>query len=203
MKRKIAYLFGFLMIILCGTFIHFFFFHFIFFGHFTFTEKKSPIMVVTPSSVSELKVNDFNTLQILVDQKGKVFLSLDKQEDRIAVLQNMGEAYGIEFTPKEIKTFELLPTFGVPMNQMKHFLELEQNEQDQFMLSSGGIPIDSTNNQFKAWVRSAKNKNKDLEIAIKADASTPYPEIKRVMSSLQDIDENRFNLITSLKIVKN
>ena len=39
----------------------------------------------------------------------------------------------------------------------------------------------------------------DLRIAIKADASTPYSVIKNVMNSLQDLRENRYNLITSLK----
>ena len=38
-----------------------------------------------------------------------------------------------------------------------------------------------------------------ISIAIKADASTPYAVIKNVMNSLQDLRENRYNLITSLK----
>ncbi len=41
--------------------------------------------------------------------------------------------------------------------------------------------------------------NADLRIAIKADATTPYSVIKNVMNSLQDLRENRYNLITSLK----
>ena len=62
-----------------------------------------------------------------------------------------------------------------------------------------GIPTDSIDNQFKAWVRNARAANKDLRIAIKADANTPYSVIKNVMNSLQDLRENRYNLITSLK----
>ncbi|MEG1643832.1 MAG: biopolymer transporter ExbD, partial [Bacteroidales bacterium] len=42
----------------------------------------------------------------------------------------------------------------------------------------------------------------NLRIAIKAAAATPYPVIKQLMSSLQDIRENRYNLITSLKNIK-
>ena len=41
--------------------------------------------------------------------------------------------------------------------------------------------------------------NADLRIAIKADADTPYSVIKNVMNTLQDLRENRYNLITSLK----
>ena len=58
---------------------------------------------------------------------------------------------------------------------------------------------DSIDNQFKAWVRNARATNSDLRIAIKADANTPYSVIKNVMNSLQDLRENRYNLITSLK----
>ena len=62
-----------------------------------------------------------------------------------------------------------------------------------------GLNIDSIDNQFKAWVRNARATNADLRIAIKADANTPYSVIKNVMNSLQDLRENRYNLITSLK----
>lgn len=45
----------------------------------------------------------------------------------------------------------------------------------------------------------SRTANADLRIAIKADATTPYSVIKNVMNSLQDLRENRYNLITSLK----
>ena len=66
-------------------------------------------------------------------------------------------------------------------------------------MKSLGIPCDSIDNQFKSWVRNARTVNRDLRIAIKADAKTPYAVIKNVMNSLQDLRENRYNLITSLK----
>ena len=85
---------------------------------------------------------------------------------------------------------------------MKKYLDLPQDQQDA-VLKNEGIPTDSIDNQFKAWVRNARAVNSDLRIAIKADANTPYSVIKNViknvMSSLQDLRENRYNLITSLK----
>jgi hypothetical protein len=36
-------------------------------------------------------------------------------------------------------------------------------------------------------------------VAIKADAATPYKVVKKMMSELQDMSENRYYLITSLK----
>ena len=160
--------------------------------------KKEPVQVFTPASVSEIKIPDTNILQILVDPQGKIFMSLDKQPDMKAVLEKMGEEYGVDFTPEQEKKFVTASTFGVPMRSMQKFLDLPTEQQDK-LLKNEGIPCDSTDNQFKSWVRNARQVNPDLRIAIKADASTPYAVIKNVMSSLQDLRENRYNLITSLK----
>ena len=164
--------------------------------------QKEPVQVVTPASVSDIKIPETNVLQILVDTSGKIFLSLDKQEDRMAVLQKVGEAYGVTFTNEQIQKFKLINSFGVPIAQMPAFLDLPTEQQDA-TLRNYGVPIDSTDNQFKVWVQEARKQNgKGLIIAIKADASTPYPIIRQVMSSLQDLRENRYNLITSLKTIK-
>ena len=162
--------------------------------------QKEPVTVTTPGSVSEIKIPESDIRQILVDPQGKVFMTLDKQEDRVEVLKKVGEEYGITFTPEEINKFRLANSFGVPISQMKAFLALSEDEQDA-TLKELGIPTDSTDNQFKVWVKSAREQNRNLRIAIKADQTTPYPEIKTIMTSLQDIRENRYNLITSLKVV--
>ena len=160
--------------------------------------KKEPVQVFTPASVSEIKIPETNILQILVDPQGKIFMSLDKQPDMKAVLEKMGEEYGVDFTPEQEKKFVTASTFGVPMRSMQKYLDLPSDQQDK-LLKNEGIPCDSPDNQFKSWVRSARQVNPDLRIAIKADASTPYAVIKNVMNSLQDLRENRYNLITSLK----
>ena len=162
--------------------------------------QKEPVTVTTPGSVSEIKIPESDILQILVDPQGKVFMTLDKQEDRVEVLKKVGEEYGITFTPEEINKFRLANSFGVPISQMKAFLALSEDEQDA-TLKELGIPTDSTDNQFKVWVKSAREQNRNLRIAIKADQTTPYPEITTIMTSRQDIRENRYNLITSLKVV--
>mgnify|MGYP000190974351 FL=1 len=162
--------------------------------------QKEPIQVSTPASVMEIKIPETNILQILVDNDGKVFMSMDKQEDRVAVLEKMGEEYGIAFTPQEVDKFRLAPSFGVPIGQMRAFLALPEDEQDK-ILKDYGIPTDSTDNQLKSWVKNARLQNRDLRIAIKADQATPYPIINTIMTSLQDIRENRYNLITTLKVV--
>lgn len=85
------------------------------------------------------------------------------------------------------------------MKSMKAYLALPSDKQDA-ILKDYGIPTDSTDNQFKVWIKAARATNEELRIAIKADSSTPYKVIKDVMTSLQDLRENRYNLITSLKV---
>ena len=118
----------------------------------------------------------------------------------IQTLTKVGEAYGVTFNDAELNEFKKAQTFGVPIKSMKQFLALPGEERDK-ILKDYGIPCDSTDNQFKVWISSARATNRDLRIAIKADQSTPYSVIKNVMNSLQDLKENRYNLITSLKSV--
>ncbi len=163
--------------------------------------KKEPVQVSTPGSVSEIKIPDTNLLSILVDKSGKVFMSFDKQADQAAVLEAVGADYGMNFTPTEVKKFSLQSTFGVNIKKMKSFLGLKEEKMDE-ILKNEGIPTDSVDNQFKVWVKKAREVNPELRIAIKADQNTHYKVIKDVMNSLQDLKENRYNLITSLKVVE-
>ncbi|MDR2627683.1 MAG: biopolymer transporter ExbD [Dysgonamonadaceae bacterium] len=169
--------------------------------------KKEPVQVTTPGSVSEIKIPETNILTVLIEPKGDVFLSLDKQEDKWRVLEQVGKEYKdsksgqpYEFTEEEKYKFSLMPSFGVPIERMKEFLTLKTDEQDKIILSLGGIPTDSINNQFKSWVKSSREVNPKLVVAIKADATTPYATVKNVMNTLQELSINRYNLITSLKV---
>ena len=160
--------------------------------------KKEPVTVSMPSSISEIKIPERNIMMILVDAKGRVFFGIDGQENRTKVLAKMGETYNIIFTPQEIKEFSLINSFGVPMNLMKPFLDMPSDDRDKTE-NAIGIPCDSLDNQFKNWVSASRNVNKDFRIAIKGDRATAYPVIKKLMGTLQDLNENRYNLITSLE----
>lgn len=86
---------------------------------------------------------------------------------------------------------------------MQGWLDLGSEAERADILKSAanpGIPTDSLNNEFKTWVKAARVAcGENMRIAIKADKNTPYAVIKKVMDSLRDLDENRYNLITSLK----
>jgi biopolymer transport protein ExbD len=162
-----------------------------------FTQKE-PVIVNTPASISEIKIPERNIMSILVDKTGKVFFGIDGQEKRIELLKKMGDAYSIQFTDRELKEFSVINGFGVPIQRMKDFLALKPIDRD-LKENAIGIPYDTLDNQFKNWVRFSRIVNPQIRIAIKADGTTSYPVIKNVMNTLQDLNENRYNLITSLE----
>jgi biopolymer transport protein ExbD len=160
--------------------------------------KKEPVLVATPSSISEIKIPETNVMTVLVDPAGKVYFGIDGQDKREQLIEKMAGTYNVLLTPDEIKRYSVLDLVGNPMHTMKAFLNLAPDIRD-LPQNNLGIPADSTDNQFKVWVKSAREVNPDLRIAIKADQKTPYPVIKKVMKSLQELDENRYNLITRLE----
>jgi biopolymer transport protein ExbD len=162
--------------------------------------KQEAVTVAAPSSVSEIKIPEINILQVTVDPEGKVFFSIDKQEERIELLKKIGEKYNVSFNAKEQRDFSLINSFGVPAEKLKAFLAIPA-EMRGMKENALGIPCDSIDNQFREWVRFAREINKDLTIAIKADQSTPYPRIKNIMNTLQDLRENRYHLITNLEAI--
>jgi len=160
--------------------------------------KKEPVLVATPSSISEIKIPETNIMTVLVDSTGKVYFGIDGQDKRLQLIEKMASIYKVTLTPEETKRYSLLDLVGNPMYTLKVFLNLSPEIRD-LPQNNLGIPTDSTDNQFKQWVKSAREVNPDLRIAIKADELTPYPVIKNVMKSLQELDENRYNLITKLE----
>ena len=164
---------------------------------------KEPVQLVTPKSVSEIKIPEANRLMILIDPQGRVFLNLDRPATKTEVLKRMAKDYNIKFTDKQIKSFVNQPNIGVPFGLMPKFLDMDMSDQDK-AIKQFGVPVDSTNNQLKAWVMHSVAVNKeltgnDITLAIKADKTTPYPKVKKVLNTLQEIKQNRYNLITNLE----
>jgi biopolymer transport protein ExbD len=159
---------------------------------------KEPVQVITPSSVSEIKIPDGNVMTILIDIDGRVFLNLDRPQDKLKVLEDIGKDYTITFTDAQKASFLAQPNIGMPAGKLQAFLDLRMDEQDK-AIKDYGIPTDSTNNQFKRWVSHATEANSELSICIKADEKTPYPKIKHVLGILQDLKLNRYSLVTVLK----
>ena len=54
----------------------------------TFVQKE-PVQVNTPDSVSDIKIPETDIMQILIDQDGKIYMSLDRPADKAAVLSDV------------------------------------------------------------------------------------------------------------------
>lgn len=166
--------------------------------------KNEAVKVVTPGSVSEVKVTDKNVLTILVDNKGKVFLGWDKPGDMETALSSMADQFGVSLTGAQMKNVRSATNIGVSMNDIGNFLNQESNQMNAYQQDKG-IPSDSIDggmSEFQLWVKTVTDANSDMKLAIKADEKTPYKVIKKVMSELQDMNQNRYELITSYKKVE-
>ena len=162
--------------------------------------KQEPVKVTTPGSVSEIKVPEKNVLSILVDKTGKVFMSMDNQNDLVDVLSGMTGQFGVSLTAAQTKKFQNDPMWGVPREKLETYLSLDQQQMTE-ALQNEGIPTDSIDgreSEFQMWVRQAMDINPDIKVSIKCDEETPYSVVKKLMSELQDINANRYYLITSL-----
>ena len=166
--------------------------------------KNEPVKVNTPGSVSEIKVPEKDVLNILVDKTGKIFMSMDNQGQMLDVLSGMTGTFGVSLSGEQQKKFQKDPMWGVPMENLSAYLSLDESQMAN-EIKNQGIPLDSIDgkeSEFQLWVKQARDVNSDIKIAIKADEKTPYKVVKKLMSELQDMNENRYYLITQYKKVE-
>ena len=107
--------------------------------------QKEPTTVITPSSVSEEKVQETNFVQVLVSPEGKVWLTMNNdtsanwsnEKMRVALLEKVSDIYNeshknkLNFTPQQKQAFSKLGSFGVPLAQMGEFLDLANTQEGQ------------------------------------------------------------------------
>lgn len=163
--------------------------------------QPDPLDITTPSSSVQFKMPD-KDISIVSIGKGKVFLEIIGQDVKRTTLQRMANNYGQTFTPEEVKKFEVIGAFGVPMGNLKKFLAMDANGREKSGIQSG-IPMDSTtNNELFNWIKEARYATSelhgiDMRLSIKGDATTEYPIVRGVIDLLQKQKINKFSLITS------
>lgn len=159
--------------------------------------------ITTPSSISEKLLPDGSLMTILSTTDGRFYFTpVENGTERMALLDNMGQKYGMQFTNAEKATFANVQSIGVPMNQLKGYLNLSEDDRKAFK-NAPGIPMDSTNKQLVDWVQQSLAVNPDYKLAIKGDTETKYPKVKALFEGLRDIDFLKFWLITSQEVATN
>jgi len=152
--------------------------------------------------VSEVKIPEQDVLNILVTPEGRVFLGTENKNNMQAMLDAMTDKFGVTLNATQVKHFREDAMVGASMSQLGSYLTLDQEKMAE-AIQKLGLPLDSINggkSEFQEWVTAARDANPDIRLAIKCDSKTPYVAIKKLMSELQDMNENRFQLITNLDV---
>ncbi|HET9488114.1 MAG TPA: biopolymer transporter ExbD, partial [Chryseosolibacter sp.] len=155
---------------------------------------EEPVVVDIPKSVSEIILPDKDRIIISIADDGRVFFDMDNQGARKEMLRHMGEKYGIAFTPQQETSFAILQGFGLPMNTLPSFLDMDPDQRRT--VQQPGIPSDSVNNELADWIVFARISNPRVRIAVKGDRDTNYKVVERVINTLIDRRVLKFNLIT-------
>ncbi|MDQ0783348.1 biopolymer transporter ExbD [Chryseobacterium sp. W4I1] len=163
------------------------------------TQFKKPDVeqIKPPSSISEKLLPDASLMTINATPDGKFYFQpVDNASERLQLLDKMGQKYNMTFSNQQKAAFQKVQAIGVPMSQLKSYLDLSDEDQKSFK-SPTGIPMDSTNKQLVDWVQQSLSVNPDYKLAIKGDVTTEYPKVKSLFEGLRDIDFLKFWLITS------
>jgi len=158
-----------------------------------------PVIVDQPSSVSEIPLPDKGVIMLTIDSKGRVFFNVEGQQTRLDILDRLAERFTLSFDEKERKRFAVLSSIGMPKEQLKQYLQANDDQRKEMNKVSAGIPTDSTNNELTYWINAARNVAPRYSIAIKGDRDADIPTVKRVIDILQENKANRFALITNLE----
>ena len=168
-------------------------------------KPEEPVVVKTPSSISEIPLPDVDIMLLTVDTKGRIFFSIDNQLKRKALIEDIEYERNLKFTDAEKKAFMLDASIGIPFASLKSYLSSPPEQQKELEKNAPGIPVDtsvlSPNNELASWIKSARNTNPKLRICIKADGDAAYPMVKKIVKTLEGWKIFKFNLITNLKSV--
>jgi biopolymer transport protein ExbD len=160
-----------------------------------------PIQVDIPASISTLKVPETEMLKISVSDSGAVFISIGEKPVREKMIAEISKNYNLGLSEKEINQFSQIEMFGLPFSQIKGYLSVPEYKRKEVVQQ--GIPIDtsadSPKNELRAWIRQAKLSNPKMRIAIKGDKNSDYQVYSGVVATLQDLNLNKFSLITTLE----
>jgi biopolymer transport protein ExbD len=173
-------------------------------------KPEEPVVVKTPSSISDITLPDRNIMLITIDTKGRVFFTIDDTiidgtPARKALITNINTLKNLQLDSADARAFRLGPSIGIPFSQLKGFLDATGPEQKNIETNAPGIPVDTSvntpKNELADWIRSARDVNPRLRICIKADGDATYPAIQKIIKTLEGLKIFKFNLITNLKAV--
>jgi biopolymer transport protein ExbD len=163
--------------------------------------QPDPLEIKIPSSTYKVPVPDLDIAKLTIG-KGQVYYEVAGKDIKGATLDKIASQYKVTFTPEQRERFSVLPSFGVPIQNLGKFLDLKTEADRKKSPYSTGIPTDSTDNQLASWILSSRQAVAELHsapmrVSIKGDSEEEYPVIKKIVDILQKQKINKFSLITS------
>ncbi len=168
-------------------------------------KPEEPVVVKTPSSISSIMLPDNDVMLLTVDTKGRIFFAIDNKLKRKALIEDINAAKGLNLNQAEMNSFAIGASIGVPLNQLKSYLSAPPEQQKNIDMSAPGVPTDtiatSEANELGAWITSGRMTNPKLRVCIKADGDASYPNVSKIVKTLEGLKVFKFNLITNLKAI--
>jgi biopolymer transport protein ExbD len=157
------------------------------------------VPVDPPTSTSQISLPD-KYIKMSIDKSGRIFFSLDGKIARGQALDKMAAKYSLVFSAAEKASFVNMEQFGVSMNELKTFLDMNPDQQKEYAAKTAkGIPVDTSatgDNQLYYWLKEARLASPEDRIAIKGDRGANVPVFNKIIKTMQNQDAMRFNLIT-------
>lgn len=157
-------------------------------------KSEETVTIETPSSKSEELIPDTDVAMVSIDNDGKYYFGIVDATQRDDFAKAMSDKYNLALTNQELINFTTLAEVGVPMAQLKKYINL--SEAQRIAVQIPGIPLDSTDNELVNWVRTFGEVFPKSQIAVKGDGKTPYPALKNLFDEFGKADLNKFQLIT-------
>jgi biopolymer transport protein ExbD len=176
---------------------------FLLLAFFILTTKFKPseaIPVTTPNSVSSKVAPETDVTLITITKDGKTFLSLDNEDVKQAIAEEINKERKLGLTPNDIALFKKVGFFGAPFSQLKQFLQIPAEQLKGAAVP--GIPVvDSSNNELIDWMRyvvAAHAKTEDkFNLILKGDNLSKYPQFKNVITAFKKNDQYKFQMVTN------
>jgi len=159
-------------------------------------KSNEAVNVTPPSSVAEKKAPEKDVVLISIDKDGKVFLSMDDEEQKSRVAETLNNTKNLGI---DVKKFAKTEFIGAPFSGVAKVITLPSEQQtDQFL---PGIPTDTTKgaNELIEWMKVIKDvyAGKKLNLLLKGDNVSKYPSFKGVITAFKRNDFLKFQIVTN------
>ncbi len=166
-------------------------------------KPEESVEVVTAASTSTKEIPD-GFILITLDKNGRVFYGVDNINAKRSIIDVVNDDKNLGLTEEEKNIFATSASIGVPFTQMKGYLSLPELERKKYADNAPGIPVDTTagytTNELAYWINvSRQYLDKGGRVAIKADGSSGYPDVSKIITTLGKQKIFNFSFITDMK----